>query len=63
MKPNTHYNGRVCKANIGRNTLLHLQYWRGLNQYLFSKDLKPSIHDIINARSINIVSTLKPFNF
>ena len=49
----------ACKANTGRNTLLRLRYWIGTN--IFMDADKANVHDKINARSMNIVPTLKPF--
>lgn len=59
MKANTSYSGQVCKANTGRNTLLHLRYWKGSN--LFMDADKATVNDKINARSMCIVPNLKPF--
>lgn len=58
---NISYNGVICKANTGRNTLLHLAFWRAVNNR-FKPDVSRSVHDIINMRSMNIVPTLKPFD-
>jgi hypothetical protein len=55
-QPNTSYQGVVCKAQIGRNTLSYLQYFKGTNPY----DKNPTIHHIINARSMSIVPNLRP---
>lgn len=49
----------ICRANTGRNTLLKLKYWQGTN--IFMDAAKATVHDKINARSMNIVPTLKPF--
>lgn len=53
---NTTYNGQICKAQTGRNTLSHLKYYRGTNQF----DKVTTIHHIINARSMSIVPNLRP---
>lgn len=57
---NISFNGIVCKANTGRNTLLHLALWRAVDNR-FKENIERNIHDIINMRSMNIVPTLKPF--
>ena len=55
------YNKETNKANLGRNTVLHLRYWIGIENR-FNK-INFSIHDIINMRSMYVDSNLKPFNY
>jgi len=61
MKPNTHHNGIICKANTGRNTLLHLKYYRAVAPSVRFGSDTPTLNDTINMRAFNIVPTLKPF--